>query len=186
VSDKYGACTIYFEPWFRFYLFLLFFCKIISLALHFFSNLIIFYKMSSQDDDDQCKKCGEKCMSKYDAIYKWCKSCQINNLKQNFTNWTSENEKVDNLIQEMQLEINELDDMIFEWIPYNQFDDIKEIGEGTNKAYLAIWKDGPLDYDKNKYEYTRKQQNKKVVLKLYNLRNIINEFFIDQVTRKFL
>ncbi|GBC12308.2 kinase-like domain-containing protein [Rhizophagus irregularis DAOM 181602=DAOM 197198] len=136
--------------------------------------------MSSQDDDDQCKKCGEKYMSEYDAMYKWCKSCQINNLKQNFTNWTSENEKIDNLIQEMQLEINELDDMIFEWIPYDQFDDIKEIGEGSDKVHLAIWKDGPLDYDKNKNEYTRKQQNKKIVLKLYNLRNIINEFFIDQ------
>ncbi|EXX69300.1 Rad53p [Rhizophagus irregularis DAOM 197198w] len=141
--------------------------------------------MSSQDDDDQCKKCGEKYTSKYDAIYEWCKSCQINNLKQNFTNWTSENEKIDNLIQEMQLEINELDDMIFEWIPYDQFDDIKEIGEGSDKVHLAIWKDGPLDYDKNKNEYTRKQQNKKVVLKLYNLRNIINEFFIDQQDKKY-
>jgi len=62
--------------------------------------------------------------------YKWCKSCQINNLKGNFTNWTSENEKIDNFIQEMQLKINKYNDIIFEWIPYNQFSDIKEISRG--------------------------------------------------------
>ncbi|CAB5389408.1 unnamed protein product [Rhizophagus irregularis] len=33
----------------------------------------------------------------------------------------------------MQLEINELDDTIFEWIPYDQFDDIKEISKGSDK-----------------------------------------------------
>jgi hypothetical protein len=93
--------------------------------------------------------------------------------------------KIDSLIKEMQLEIDELDDIIFEWIPYDQFNDIKEIGEGLDKVYTAIWKDGPLDYDKYKNEYTRNQQNKKVTLKLYNLPNIINEFFIDQVIIKF-
>ena len=97
--------------------------------------------------------------------YKWCKSCQINDLKKNFTNWTSENERIDNLIQEMQLEINELDDIIFEWIPYNQFNDIKEIGkESFDKLYSAIWKGGPLSYNKYKDKYTR-NQNKKVALK---------------------
>src|SRR6266498_2565562 len=80
--------------------------------------------MSFQDNNEQCKKCGEKYMSRYDAKYEWCKSCQINDLKKNFTNWTSENERIDNLIQEMQLEINEIDDMVFEWIPYNEFNDI--------------------------------------------------------------
>ena len=139
--------------------------------------------MSFQDNYEQCKKCGEKYMSRYDAKYEWCKSCQINDLKKNFTNWTSENERIDNLIQEMQLEINEMDDMIFEWIPYNQFNDIKEIisEDGFDKVYSATWKDGPLSYNKSKNEYTR-NQNKKVSLKLYNnSQNIINEFFIDQV-----
>ncbi|GES73172.1 kinase-like domain-containing protein [Rhizophagus clarus] len=130
--------------------------------------------------DDLCKKCGEKYMNKYDTEYKWCKACQISNIKQNFANWTSKNEQIDNLIQEMQLEINEPDDMIFEWIPYDQFDSIEEISEGSDKVYLAIWKDGPLDYDKYKNEYIRSQQDKKVALKLYNKQNIINEFFIEQ------
>ena len=37
---------------------------------------------------------------------KWCKPCQTDNLKENFTNWTSGNKKMDNFIQEMQLKID--------------------------------------------------------------------------------
>src|SRR5205809_222813 len=48
-----------------------------------------------------CKKCGKE----YGAWW-WCKPCQIDNLKGNFTNWTSGNEKIDNFIQEMQLKID--------------------------------------------------------------------------------
>ncbi|GBC28024.2 kinase-like domain-containing protein [Rhizophagus irregularis DAOM 181602=DAOM 197198] len=44
--------------------------------------------------------------------------------------WTSGNGKIDYFIQEMQLKINGhgYDDIVFEWIPYSQFNDIKEIG----------------------------------------------------------
>jgi hypothetical protein len=39
--------------------------------------------MSCQDNDGQCKKCGEKYKSKYDTKYEWCKTCQTNNLEKN-------------------------------------------------------------------------------------------------------
>src|SRR5437773_1679920 len=77
--------------------------------------------------DEYCEKCGKEYISS--VKYKWCKSCQISQLKKNFTNWTSKNEKFDKFIQEMQLRINDLFDIIFEWIPYNQFSNIKEIGK---------------------------------------------------------
>ena len=69
-----------------------------------------------------CSKCGEN----YTTVgyHKWCKTCQINNLKKKFTNWTSGNKKVNDFIQEMQLKINSSFDLIFEWIPYNQFSNI--------------------------------------------------------------
>src|SRR3954454_5565151 len=98
-----------------------------------------------------CKKCGEE----YTHVYrKWCKPCQVENLKENFTNWTSGNEKIDDFIQEMQLKIDIYSDIILEWIPYNQFSDIKEIGRGGfATVYSAIWKDGRLDYDENAEKY---------------------------------
>ena len=120
-----------------------------------------------------CQNCGEE----YESL-NWCKPCQIDNLKENFTNWTSANKKIDGFIQEMQLKTNKYNDIIFEWIPYdNQFSDIKEIGRGGfATVYSAIWKDGPLDYNKNNKEYTR-ILSKKVALKcLHNSQNITDEF----------
>src|ERR1700761_824974 len=77
--------------------------------------------------DDHCKECCEM----YTRIYaKWCKPCQVNYLKNNFANWTSKNEKIDDFIQKKQLNISHFNELIFEWIPYNQFDDIKELSKG--------------------------------------------------------
>jgi len=113
-------------------------------------------------------------------LYKWCKPCQISYLEKNFTNWNSGNERIDDFIQEMHQKINDYRDIIFEWIPYNQFDKIEEIGKGGfSIVYSAIWKDGPLYYCLYKKEYERKSGNKKVALKcLYNSQNITNELLI--------
>ena len=120
-----------------------------------------------------CKKCGEGFT---DIIYSWCKLWQIDNLKGNFT--TSGNEKIDNFIQEMQLKIDYALDIVFEWIPYNQFSDIKGIGRGGfATVYSAIWKDGTLEYDKVTKKYAKSSSNEKVALKcLHNSQNITNEF----------
>ena len=121
--------------------------------------------------DDYCEKCGKE----YTIVYsKYCKSCQINNLKKNFANWTSGNEKIDDFIQGMQLRINSYSDIIFEWIPFNKFSEINEMGKDDFATiYSAIWEDGPLYYDKNKKEYKRRW-NKNVTLK--SLQNVTDEF----------
>ena len=94
---------------------------------------------------------------------------------------TSGNEKIDELIQEMQSKINDKSDIVFEWIPYNQFNDIEGISKGDFATiYSAIWNDGPLNYDYNNKKYTRKS-DKKVALKcLHNSQNITNKF-LDEV-----
>ena len=76
----------------------------------------------------------------------------------------------------MQSKINEYDDIIFEWIPYDQFEKIKEVGRGGFALVCsAIWKDGPLNYHKK--ELKRIVPKKKIALKyLYNSQNITNEF----------
>ena len=89
--------------------------------------------------------------------------------------YCSGNKKIDNLIQEMHLKINRKNDIVFEWIPYNQFDNIEEISKGDYATiYSATWKNGPLYYfEKN---YTRKS-NKNVSLKLLHQKSQnINEF----------
>ena len=72
----------------------------------------------------------------------------------------------------MQLKINKYEDTVFEWIPYNQFNEIKEIGKNSYYTmYSAIWKDGPLYYNDQYSNYTR-NSNKEVALKyLHNSGN---------------
>src|SRR2546421_3547210 len=122
-----------------------------------------------------CKKCGEEYANEDNESFGWCEPCQIDDLKGNFT--TSGNEKIDNFIQEIQLKIDNWEDIVFEWIPYNQFSDIKEIGRNAT-VYSAIWKNGPLQYEyKGKYIRKPHYANYKVALKrLHNSQNITNEF----------
>jgi hypothetical protein len=126
--------------------------------------------------DKYCEKCGKEYT---DIEDKWCKPCQISYLKNNFTNWTSGSEIIDNFIQTMQLKIDSYYDIILEWIPYNQFVNIKEIGKDDDNIatiYSALWNDGLLHYSSDKKEWIRKP-NIKVVLKcLNNSQNIIYGF----------
>ena len=75
--------------------------------------------------DGYCQKCGKK-WGKY--THNWCKTCQINYLKKSFTG-TNENEEINNLIKEMQLKIDDPNDVVFEWIQYDQFSDFEEIDD---------------------------------------------------------
>jgi hypothetical protein len=111
-----------------------------------------------------CKKCGEKY---FDYINELCKPCFIKNN-------ISGNEIIDNLIQEVQLKIDANYKKIFEWIPYNQFNNIKKTGKRDfDKLYSAIWKDGPLIY----YDSSYRKQNEIVTLRCFNnLQNVTNEF----------
>src|SRR3954464_8784098 len=77
----------------------------------------------------------------------------------------------------MQLEIDGPRDIVFEWIPYSKFSNIKEIGNDEfSEVYSAIWKDGPLyDYSLHERKYTRNQYV--FALKcLYNSQNFTGEF----------
>src|SRR5436189_54578 len=89
-------------------------------------------------ENKYCKQCGNEY-----SEYKWCKPCQVNHFEKNFTKWTSGNKQIDDLIQEKQLKIHYNDtDTVFEWIPYNQLNNIEKIGN----SYSAVWKNGPLYY----------------------------------------
>ncbi|GES98370.1 kinase-like domain-containing protein [Rhizophagus clarus] len=126
------------------------------------------------NDDKYCKICSEQYLGN-----KWCKSCQIDFFKDDFKNWTSGNNKIDDSIQTMQLEILYYEDSIAEWIPFNQFINIKEMSkveDNNTTIYSAIWKDGQLKYNDDKDIYQR-DNYKEITLKcLNNSQNKINEF----------
>ncbi|RGB42204.1 hypothetical protein C1646_751240, partial [Rhizophagus diaphanus] len=130
-------------------------------------------------ESNYCNECGEI----YTEIgYKWCIQCQINNLKQNFTNWTSGNEKIDDFIQEMQLKIEKYDDIV-EWIPYNQFKNVKKIGK--DGFATAIWKNGSLKFNYEEINYKRKP-NEEVTLKCLNdSQNVISDL-LNEVKAYFI
>jgi hypothetical protein len=57
----------------------------------------------------------------------------------------------------MQLKINDYYDIIIEWIPYDQFDNIKEIRKDDSVTlFSAIWKNGLLNYEECEKIYKRK------------------------------
>ncbi|GES97342.1 kinase-like domain-containing protein [Rhizophagus clarus] len=100
-----------------------------------------------------CEKCGELYTN---VKHKWCKSCQINELKKSSLFHRNEDKKIDDFIKEMQSRIDKWNDIVFEWIPYDHFIGIRKIGEGGfATVYSAKWKDGPLKYNTNEKKYER-------------------------------
>jgi hypothetical protein len=100
-------------------------------------------------------------------------------VQKNFT-WLSGNERIDNFIQEVQFNIKDYNNVVFEWIPYNQFNEIKEIGKNSSIImYSAIWKYGPLHYTNYK-EYTRNSHEEVTLKYLQNSQNA-TEILINEV-----
>src|SRR5207237_3663878 len=71
-----------------------------------------------------CENCNQECLATT-----YCEICVRNYLKANFSNWTSGNDNIDNLIQECQMKAVE-PERIVECIPYNNLQNIKYITEG--------------------------------------------------------
>jgi hypothetical protein len=78
----------------------------------------------------------------------------------------------------MQLKSDKHNDIVVEWISYNQFTNIKEISKDDFAIiYSAIWMEGPLQYDGK--ELKRISTNEKVSLKYLcnsqDINGILNE-----------
>jgi hypothetical protein len=128
-----------------------------------------------------CEKCDEE-LNIENIESEWCRKCQLNDLKLNFANWTSKNNKIDNLIQKMQLKIKSKFEEVFEWLPYNQFNNIKKVNNGnfTKILYSAIWKNDFLYYD-NLYEKKQIRRLKSKVTLKYLQNNTYEVIFINLI-----
>ncbi|GBB96580.1 hypothetical protein RclHR1_02790003 [Rhizophagus clarus] len=100
-----------------------------------------------------------------------CKNiCNTMHFQQNFGNWTSGNDDIDNYIQYTQLSAHDDASKALEWIPYDRFYDVKYIEENKfGKIYNANWTDGCIDKWDNKIQnWKRYNQNMYVNLKSMN------------------
>src|SRR6266536_6229373 len=84
-----------------------------------------------------CEICNQECLA---TLY--CEHCVRNYLKANFSNWTSGNDNIDNLIQKCQMETS-VPDKIIEWIPYSNLQNIEYLTKGGfSEIYTAGWING--------------------------------------------
>src|ERR1044072_9663932 len=75
----------------------------------------------------------------------WCKECVPSCL---IEGWTSGNSEIDNFIKDTIYNAKYQNNKL-EWVPFDRFEDIKQIGEGGfAKVYSAKWIDGPAEYTK--------------------------------------
>jgi hypothetical protein len=109
--------------------------------------------IKSSHNDNICEKCFDTCHTIY--------------FQRNFKNWTSDNNVIDNFIQDSQLSAHKDVSNVLEWIPYNRFYNIKCITKAI--MYRANWIDGYIKYwdDKNQ-NWKRNNLNKFVNLKYLN------------------
>src|SRR5947209_10613736 len=89
---------------------------------------------------------------------KYCKPCHSAYFRENFAYWTSDDSRIDELIQNSQLNANTQWELI-EWIEYTNLANIEFVAHGGfGSVYKAIWKDGPISLRKtqnNKFELRR-------------------------------
>src|SRR4051812_22913425 len=120
-----------------------------------------------------CENCNQKCLA---TLY--CEYCVQNYLKNNFSNWTSGNNDIDDLIKICQMETF-MPNVIVEWIPYNNLQNIKYLTEGGfSKIYTAIWIDGKYNEWNSKEQQLIRLGTIEVILKkLENVENASQSWF---------
>ncbi|RGB38868.1 kinase-like domain-containing protein [Rhizophagus diaphanus] len=107
-----------------------------------------------------CENCKEECLA---TLY--CEICVRIYLKANFSNWTSGNVSIDNLIQKCQLETLH-PQMIVEWIPYNNLENMRYLTKGGfSEIYTAYWIGGRYEEWDSKKQQLKRLGELKVILK---------------------
>ncbi|PKC61069.1 kinase-like protein [Rhizophagus irregularis] len=120
-----------------------------------------------------CENCNQKCLA---TLY--CEYCVQNYLKAKFSNWTSGNNDIDNLIQKCQL-VTLNPAMIVEWIPYNNLKNIEYLTKGGfSKIYTANWIGGYYtEWDSKKQQLIRFGTHKVVLKELENVEGASQSWF---------
>ncbi|GBB96775.1 hypothetical protein RclHR1_02830011 [Rhizophagus clarus] len=112
-----------------------------------------------------CENCNKKCLA---TLY--CERCVRDYLNRKFSNWSSGNNDIDNLIQKCQkksLGPNE----IVEWIPYYNLENINYTTKGGfSEIYTADWVGGHFnEWDSKEQQLKRIGTHKVILKKLENI-----------------
>ena len=120
-----------------------------------------------------CENCNQKCLATL-----FCEFCVQNYLKANFSNWTSGNNDIDNLIQKCQIETLR-PNVIVEWIPYNNLQNIEYLTKGGfSEIYTANWIDGRCyEWDSNKQQLIRLGKHYVILKGLENVESANQRWF---------
>jgi hypothetical protein len=116
--------------------------------------------------DDKCKKCNYSC----NAIY----------FLQNFNNWTSGNNDIDEFIQDTQLSAHKTSEISYalEWLPFDKFQNIKYIATNEfGNIFRANWIDGYI-YELNEYNQNWKRKGQNMFVNLKSLSNNPKTFIL--------
>lgn len=117
----------------------------------------------------KCNKCN---FTRYSD--RFCENCTGLYLQGLHDSWTSGNKIVDEFIRRCQ-KISSLPSFIMEWIPFEQFTDVRTLTSGGfSTIYIATWKRGYIE----EFTYFGIQG---VVLKSLNNPNEVGSKFFDQV-----
>ena len=126
-----------------------------------------------------CENCNQECLATL-----FCEYCVQNYLKANFSNWTSGNENIDNLIQKCQMKAL-FPGMIVEWIPYNNLQNIEYLTKGGfSEIYTADWIGGRYDEWDSKEKQLKRDEKipvSKVVLKRLENVESANRSWLEEV-----
>ncbi|CAB4409549.1 unnamed protein product [Rhizophagus irregularis] len=106
-----------------------------------------------------------------------------NTVTENFSNWTSGNKDIDNLIQQCQIKTLR-PSLIVEWIPYNNLQNIKYLTKGGfSEIYTALWIDGSYEeWDPKEKQLKRYGWTKVVLKKLENVESANKSWFDEGIS----
>ena len=135
----------------------------------------IFYNLGTRRI---CENCNQECLATL-----FCEYCIRNYLKVNFSNWTSGNDDIDNLIQKCQMETLEPRSVV-EWIPYDNLQDIEYLTRGGfSEIYKAVRIDGGYEeWDSKEQQLERLGEQKVILKRLENVENA-NQSWLEEVCK---
>ncbi|RHZ80244.1 hypothetical protein Glove_138g64 [Diversispora epigaea] len=124
-----------------------------------------------------CPECNQEFQKYTDD---WCRPCNSTHFKNDFDKWTSGNATIDKFIQNGQLNADIW--KVIEWIPYDRFQDIKQIAKGGyGTIYYAKWVDGCIEGWDIKNQQWKRSGQFEVILKKFDGIVDISEDFLNEM-----